>query len=192
MSNGSMKRKETRMNTTPHVVRHSHRRVALLISVLALLLLPASALATHAGNTPEKWPAWYEGQQVTTMMGPSGNSQNPNQLPSSCFGPGPDFRDNKDADGLPVIYIVLATGATQMSCPNGAMMHDMVFTVAPGDLAYRPFVAFVYCFAGSSFDAMAMPYTSAAAVEAARDAGALNCGAPVGPVQLSPIVGGQR
>jgi hypothetical protein len=193
MSNGSMKRKETRMNTTPHVVRHSHRRVALLISVLALLLLPASVLATHDGNTPEKWPVYYEGQEITVMSGPSGNSQNPNQLPNYCFGPGPDFRENKNLAGTPIVYVLLVTGATQMYCPDGvSLRHDMVLTVAPGDPGYKPFVAFVYCFEDTNFDVAAMPYTSAAAVEAARTARALRCGQPYGAVQLEPVLGRQR
>jgi hypothetical protein len=181
------------MNTTLNVVGHSHTRVALLISVLALLLLPVSVLATHDGNTPEKWPAWYEGQEIMVMSGPSGNSQNPNQLPNPCFGPGPDFRKNKDLAGTSVVYVLLVTGATQMYCPDGVTLrHDMVLTVAPGDPGYKPFVAFVYCFEGTHFDVAAMPYTSAASVEAARTAGALRCGQPYGAVQLEPVLGDQR
>jgi hypothetical protein len=164
------------------------------MSVLALLLLATSVSATSAGSAPAKWPVWYEGQEIMALVGPSSNSHNPNQLPNLCWGSGsgPNFTDNQDYDGMPIVYVLLTTGATQMYCNIEGLewlTHDMVLTAAPGDLGYRPFMAFIYCWEGAYFDAAAMPYTSAAAVEAARDAGALECYAePHGAVQLAPIV----
>jgi hypothetical protein len=90
------------------------------------------------------------------------------------------------------MYGIHAEGTTQMACPNGSAMHDMILSVAPGDPGYQPLVGFIHCFEGPNFDVADMPYTSAAAVEAAAAAGALTCGPPVGPVYLSPVVGGQR
>ncbi|HMM40946.1 MAG TPA: hypothetical protein PKA95_03510 [Thermomicrobiales bacterium] len=174
------------------MTRRSRTRVAVLISTLVLLLLPASVVATHDGTAPEKWPAWYNGVEILTLMGPSGNSQNPNQLPSRCFGPGPDFRKNKDIDGLPVMYAIHSDSATQIACPDGSLMHDMILSVAPGDPGYQPLVGWVHCFEGPNFDPADMPYTSAAAVQAGAAGGELTCGAPVGPVYISPVVGDQH
>jgi hypothetical protein len=180
------------MQAVHHMIPNSAKVFAVLISVLALVLMPAGVFATGSGNAPEKWPAWYAGSEVTIMMGPSGNSQNPNQLPGGCFGLGPDFASNKDLASMSVMYILPIPGATQMSCPDGhTSMHDMVLTVAPGDLAYSPFAAIVRCKANpNSITPPAMPYTSAADVEIAWSAGILACGAPSGAVRLSPVVGG--
>jgi hypothetical protein len=61
----------------------------------------------------------------------------------------------------------------------------MILTKVPGDPGYRPLVAFVHCFEGVG---VALPYTSAGAVEAAWAAGELVCYGPMGPVQLTPVV----
>jgi hypothetical protein len=100
------------------MTRYTPKHVALLVSVLVLLLLPAGVLASRV--TLATWPAYYEGQVVTVLMGPSGNSQNPNQLASACFlDLGPDFSKNKDVDGLPVAYAIHSDNATQMYCADG-------------------------------------------------------------------------
>ncbi len=176
------------MTTIRHLVHHSHTRVAFLIGVLALMVLPANVLATHDGTAPEMWPAWYDGQQVTIMMGPSGNSQNPNQMPSGCFGLGPDLTGTQDLTHVPIMYGMFVRGATQMSCPDGRSMHDMVFELGPGDPGYRGFVRTVFCVEGVNFDIAAMPYTSAAAVRAAAQSGALQCGAAGTSVRLAQFV----
>lgn len=167
--------------------RHARKAIALFVTLLALVV-PASALAT--GTPTPKYPAFYNGQVVAVMMGPSGNSQNDNQLMSGCFGLGPNFNGKVDPAGLPIMYGLYVPGATQMSCPDtGKQLHDMVLTAAPGDPGYGPVVAVVACVPGAAFDVTKMPYTSAAAVEDAEAAGELTCTA-TGRVLLSPVVGG--
>lgn len=161
-------------------------RLAGSIAAAAALSVPAAALATH-GNSPEVFSAYYEGGTRLVMMGPSGNSQNPNQAPHPCFGPGPDFSGTSRAADVPLFYVLLVPGATQMACPDGRFQHDMVLSAAPGDPGYNAAVQVVACFPGSSFAPEEIPYTSAAAVEAARAAGKLTC--RLGRVQLSPVVG---
>ena len=160
---------------------------SVILGVLALTLLPAAAMATHDGTTPEKWPAYYEGQVVTVMMGPGGNSANPHQIPHPCFGLGPDFSETARAADVPLLYIVMVPGASQMSCPDGSGMHDMVLTTAPGDLDYNAVVQLAVCRPGANFDA-AMPYTSEAAVEAGIAAGELRC-TPLQHIRFSQVVG---
>ena len=142
---------------------------------LGVALGSAVASANHDGNAPEKWPAYYNGEIVTVMMGPGGNSANPHQIPHACFGLGPDFAGTSRAADVPLLYIVMAPGATQMACPDGSGLHDMVLTAAPGDPGYNAVVQLVVCRPGPSFDVAAMPYTSAAAVEAGIAAGQLRC-----------------
>lgn len=173
--------------------RHS-RMVMVLVMTLLALLLPASVQA-NAGGTPNpgpaKYPAYYGGQVVTILMGPSGNSQNDNQLISGCFGLGPKYTGSAaDAATLPVMYGLYVPGATQMSCPGtGLQLHDMVLTAVPGDPGYSPWVVVAACLPGAAFDASKMPYTSAAAVENAVAAGELSCTRTT-RVLLSPVVGG--
>ncbi len=156
--------------------------------VLAVALLPAAASATHDGTQPEKWPAYYDGRVVTVMMGPGGNSANPHQIPHACFGLGPDFSGTSRAADVPLLYIVMVPGATQMSCPDGSGMHDMVLTAVPGDPGYNPVVQLVVCNPGPDFTASAMPYTSASAVEAAINAGQLRC-RTLQHIRFSQVVG---
>ncbi len=156
--------------------------------VLAVALLPAAASATHEGTEPEKWPAYYDGQVVSVMMGPGGNSANPHQIPHPCFGLGPDFSGTSRAADVPLLYIVMVPGATQMSCPDGSGMHDMVLTAVPGDPGYNPVVQLVVCNPGPNFTAAAMPYTSASAVEAAINAGQLRC-RTLQHIRFSQVVG---
>lgn len=172
----------------------SHRN-ALAIALCALLVavIPGAALATH-GKQPEKFPAWYEGGVRTVMMGPSGNSRNPNQAPSPCWGLGPDFSQTNRSADVPIFYTLFVPGATQMSCPGAPpghpSWHDMVLTAVPGDPGYNGAVQLVRCFATSSFDVADMPYTSAAEVEAGIAAGKLSC--RFGRVLAAPVVGGGR
>lgn len=166
---------------------HISRTRYLLIVSVVLALVPAVAIATHGG--PERFPAYYDGGTVTVMMGPSGNSANPNQVPSPCFGLGPDFSQTARTAAVPLFYGLFVPGATQMSCPDGTRLHDMVVTAVPGDPGYNAAVQVVRCVAGPSFAAATMPYTSAAEVEAGIANGELRC--VLGAVLLSPVVGGQ-
>lgn len=162
------------------------RGVVAAVSALALVAAPAVALATH-GKGPEVFPAYYDGATRFIMMGPSGNSENPNQVPSACFGVGPDFSQTSRSASVPIFYTLFVPGATQMACPNGTSKHDMVLTAVPGDPGYNAAVQAVRCLPGPSFSVADMPYTSAAEVEAGRAAGKLTC-SPT-RVLLSPVVG---
>lgn len=164
------------------------RRNAWLIALCVLLAagVPATALATH-GNQPEKFPAYYDGQVRQVMMGPAGNSQNPNQAPSSCWGLGPDFSQTNRSADVPLFYTLFVPGADQMMCPNGTRRHDMVLSAVPGDPGYNGAVQLVRCLAGPNFDIAEMPYTSAAAVQAGIAARELTCS--FGRVLAAPVVG---
>ena len=171
-------------------------RSASMIGFCALLVavVPATALATH-GKQPEKFPAYHEGQVRQVMMGPSGNSHNPNQAPSPCWGLGPDFSQTKRSADVPLFYTLFVPGATQMGpCPPPTppgfnnLLHDMVLTAVPGDPGYNAAVQVVRCLPGPNFDGTDVPYTSAAEVEAAWAAGELSCA--FGRVLAAPVVGG--
>ncbi|HWI05952.1 MAG TPA: hypothetical protein VNT54_00375 [Solirubrobacteraceae bacterium] len=163
------------------------RASAIVACALVAAGVPAAALATH-GNQPEKFPAYYEDQVRQVMMGPSGNSQNPNQAPSPCWGLGPNFSQTNRSADVPIFYTLFVPGATQMMCPNGSLTHDMVLTAVPGDPGYNGAVQLVRCGKGPNFaTADTMPYTSAQEVEAGIAAGALNC-TPV-RVLAAPVVG---
>ena len=123
------------------------RRNASLIAACVLLVavVPATALATHAGNQPEKFPAYYEGQVRQVMMGPAGNSRKRNQPPFACFGLGPDFSQTERAADVPLFYTLFIPGATQMGpCPPPTppgfnnLLHDMVLSAVPGDRVTTP------------------------------------------------------
>ena len=166
-------------------------RGASVIALCAVLVaaVPATALATH-GKQPEKFPAYYDGEVRQVMMGPSGNSHNPNQAPSPCWGLGPDFsRTSRSAD-VPLFYTLFVPGASQMMCPEGitpSRTHDMVLTAVPGDPGYNGAVQLVRCLPGPNFDIADMPYTSAAGVEAGIAAGELSC-TPI-RILAAPVVG---
>lgn len=151
-------------------------RHASAISLCAILvaLVPAAALATH-GDGPEVFPAFYDGEVHQVMMGPSGNSSNPNQAPSPCWGLGPDFSSTKRAADVPLFYTLFVPGASQMMCPDGTLVHDMVLTAVPGEDGYNAAVRLVRCVPGPNFDLADMPYTSAQEVEAGIAAGELSC-----------------
>ncbi len=173
-----------------HTRRHRHLSLVSFCATL-LAVAPAAALATH-GSGPEVFPAYYDGQVRQVMMGPSGNSNNPNQAPSPCWGLGPDFSETKRAADVPLFYTLFVPGATQMSCPDApaghSSWHDMVLTAVPGDPGYNGAVQLMPCSPGTNFDIADMPYASAAEVEAGIAAGELNC--RLGRVLSAPVVGG--
>lgn len=167
-------------------IRRLHSAGLTLSCALLVTALPAAALATH-GKQPEKFPAYYEGQVREVMMGPGGNSANPNQAPSPCWGLGPDFSHTRRAADVPLFYTLFVPGADQMMCPNGTLRHDMVLTAVPGDRDYNGAVQLVRCVRGPNFDIADMPYTSEAEVQAGIVAGELSCTA--GRVLAAPVVG---
>ncbi|MDQ4132325.1 MAG: hypothetical protein M3179_03770, partial [Actinomycetota bacterium] len=136
---------------------------------------------------PEIFPAYYHDTVVSFLMGPSGNSENPHQ-PPGCFGLGPDMTDTSRRGDVPIMYALFVPGATQMSCPGGARMHDMVLTAVPGDPGYQPAVRVRGCERGLKFSAADFPFTSTAEVEAGIAAEQLTCGR-AGPIRLASVVG---
>ena len=159
------------------------------------ILAPSTSHGFHGG--PEIFPAYYDDTVVSLMMGPSGNSSNPNQVLAfsggeKCFGLGPDMAKTSRRADVPIMYTLFVPGATQMSCPDGTLRHDMVLTAVPGDRGYQPAVRIVRCGIGPNWAnpavGPAFPYTSAAEVEAARSSGKLSCAAP-SPVRMAPVVG---
>ena len=171
-----------------HLRRPRGASAIALCAVLAAAV-PASALATH-GKQPEKFPAYYDGEIRQVMMGPSGNSRNPNQAPSPCWGLGPDFSQTNRSADVPLFYTLFVPGASQMMCPEGitpSRTHDMVLTAVPGDPGYNGAVQLVRCVPGPNFDIADMPYTSAADVEAGIAAGELSC-TPI-RILAAPVVG---
>lgn len=159
---------------------------------LVSMLAPASSYGFHGG--PEIFPAYYEDTVVSLMMGPSGNSSNPNQVFGgvNCFGIGPDMANTSRRSDVPIMYTLFVPGATQMSCPDGTLRHDMVLTAVPGDPGYQPAVRIVRCTPGPNWANAAIgpafPYTSAAEVQAAITSGKLTCAAP-SPIRMAPVVG---
>lgn len=164
--------------------RFASATAALTAALLTLALAPAYGM--H-GAGPEVFPAYHDGGVRHVLMGPSGNSSNRNQFPAGCFGVGPDFTGTARAAQLPLFYALFIPGATQMSCPDGSLTHDMVLSAVPGDAGYNAAVQTVFCGPGPSFSVEDVPFTSAAEVEAAIASGKLACGG--GPVLLSPVVG---
>lgn len=165
------------------------RRASVLgLAAMLIALLPAVALATHS-KQPEVFPAYYDGEIRQVMMGPGGNSNNPNQAPSPCWGLGPDFSQSERAADVPLFYTLFVPGASQMMCPDGTRVHDMVLTAVPGDASYNGAVQLVRCVSGPNFDIADMPYTSAQQVEAAIAAGELNC-TNTGRILAAPVVRG--
>jgi hypothetical protein len=160
------------------------RRAVFALTTVGALVGAGAALATH--GEPEVFPAYYNDGVVLTLMGPSGNSQNPNQEPSVCLGLGPDFRDNTQPAEAPFFFTLSAPGATQMYCPDGSRKHDMIVTAVPGDPGYSPIVQMVSCRPGPAFNAADMPYTSEAEIRAGIAGGKLTC--TLGLRRLSPIV----
>ncbi len=169
------------------------RRNAAVLAFCALLVATApAALATH-GQQPEKFPAFYEGQVFEVMMGPSGNSENPNQVSSPCWGLGPDFTEANRSAEVPLFYTLFVPGADQMSCPDGTRMHDMVLTAVPGDPDYNAAVQVMACRRPPDFKATETaknPYKSEGEVKLGIAAGDLICG--LGPVLQAPVTGGPK
>lgn len=168
-------------------MRSRHASTISLCAIL-IVLVPVTAHATH-GDGPEVFPAFYNGEVRQVMMGPGGNSSNPNQAPSPCWGLGPNFSKTKRAANVPLFYTLFVPGASQMMCPDGSRVHDMVLTAVPGDRGYNAAVRLVRCVPGPNFDIAKMPYTSAQEVEAAIAADELTC-APQA-ILAAPVVRGR-
>jgi hypothetical protein len=157
--------------------------------------LSSQAIAAHGGRAQEHgieaFPAYYNDTVVTVMMGPSGNSANPNQLPSPhCWGLGPDVSRAAQPMPLAAMYALFVPRANQMQgCEqDDGLTHDMVLSAVPGDRGYGPRIIVFACAPGENFVEDNMPYTSAPAVEQARAKQELACG-PL-TVLVSPVIRG--
>lgn len=148
-----------------------------------------AASATNAG--PHVWPAYYNGSVIHIMMGPGGNSASLNLLsvPACGWGLGPDVSQAAEPRGLPIMYALFISGATQMPCPGiPAYNHDMVMTTVPSDAGFNARFRVWGCGQGQNYDPSKFPFTSAAAVEAAITAGELSCSPSLGG-QFAQVVG---
>lgn len=164
---------------------------ATLLATLAVFMA-SPAYGFHGG--PEIFPAYYNDTVVSFMMGPSGNSANPNQVFGgvNCFGLGPNVAETSRRANVPIMYTLFVPGATQMSCPDGTLRHDMVLTSVPGDPGYQPAVRIVRCVPGPNWAnpavGPAFPFTSASEVQMAIASGKLSC-SPPSPIRMAPVVG---
>lgn len=168
-------------------------RAALSTSAFCVALAVVTPTTAHGlHGEPEIFPAYYDDTVVSFMMGPGGNSANPNQVLGggpNCFGLGPDMSTTSRNADVPIMYAIYVPVATQMSCPDGSLNHDMVLTAIPGDRGYQPAVRISRCTAGPNFALADFPFTSATEVQAGIEAGQLTCFAPGAPVRLAPVVG---
>lgn len=121
-----------------------------MIAGLAVLILSSWSAVVSAQQGPALWPAYYNGTEVTIMMGPADNSARPGA------GTGPDV--SKARQPLPVMYALFIPTATQM------IDHDMVLTAVPGDPDYNAKISVVACVPSTNFASGPGVYTSETAV----------------------------
>lgn len=170
------------------------RGLAWAVAVVAIVAVSAPSPSYGLHGEPEIFPAYYNDTVVSLMMGPSGNSANPNQVFGgiNCFGLGPNMGETSRRSDVPIMYTLFVPGATQMSCPDGTLRHDMVLTSVPGEPGYQPAVRIVRCTPGRNWGdpavGPAFPFTSAAEVQAAIASGKLSC-SPPSPIRMAPVVG---
>lgn len=167
-------------------------RALVVLAVLTIALASVAVSTTNVSATHgdvEMWPTWYDGGEVSVLMYPIGHKKSNPKFPSTdCFGAWPDNTKGQSAVEYPAFYILWGIGgATQMHCPDGSSMHDMVATAAPGDTNYSPKVELIVCLEGPSY--AGGTFTSEQAVLDAIDDLKLDCDA-VGSVgvRLSPVV----
>ena len=134
----------------------------------------ALIIATSGVAAGEPETAWFDGHQVGFRI-PSGDSSNPNQYVFACFTVGPDLSKTNRSAPAPIMYVVVNDYATGHHCPGDPTLlrHDHVLTTAPGHPGYTASWTIVLALPGPNFDPAAMPYTSAATVQAGVDAGQL-------------------
>ena len=95
------------------------------LAMLAIgsFVIPVGAGAHHDDPAPEIFPAWYEGTEREIIMGPAGNSENPNQLTIGCFGLGPK---------LPSPWGTLGIEELPILCFRGHMCTTTIWTKGCG------------------------------------------------------------
>jgi hypothetical protein len=161
-----------------------------------VLAVGAAALVTGAVPVAAQPPVgqlsvetgYYEGHTVTFLQ-PSVTSSNPNQGQFACFQLGPDLSGGNRAATAPPLYVIIAPGATQHSCPDGSLRHDHVLSAAPGSPGYTAAWSLVLVLPTDAFVPAEMPFTSVAAVQAAAAAGHVTL-VETGVRMIAPVVGG--
>lgn len=181
------------------------------LGVLTLVLVLAALSATNAVATHEDvevWPAYYDllddaensttdWEEVNVLMYPIGhNKTHPQDDPDdpSCFGFSPNITKAKSTQRhANSFYILAVPGATQMHCPDGTGMHDMMVTKMPGDRGYSPMIQFIVCtstVAPNVWNYDFMPYTSVDDIENGPGKDQIGCDGPFPADKsvLSPVV----
>ena len=130
-----------------------------MMAGLAVLALSAwSGVVSAAQQGPALWPAYYDGAEVTIMMGPADNSASPS---------GPDV--SKARQSLPLMYALFIPTWTQM------VDHDMVLTEVPGSAGYNAKISVVACSPSANFASGPRLYKSEAEVLDGVHADELTC-----------------
>jgi hypothetical protein len=176
---------------------HTLRRLAVLTTALAALILPAGTALAGSGGQLRIERAWYSGHEVTFLQ-PSLFSAKPNGGVLACFGLGPDLTGiNRPTQPL---YVVFDDTATQDHCDGqpDTFRHDHILPVAPGDPGYSGAWTLVLLTEATpgSIDLATHPFTKAAQIQQALAAGQLvdvtAVFAPNGPVNMiAPVIGGR-
>ena len=161
-----------------------------ILMILCAAFLVVAGLTARAGGPPpdqvELEPSYYNGE-VYLLAIPSATSANPNQAVFACFNLGPDLTD-QSIGPFGTLYVILAPGATQVTCPDGSLQHDHVLSAIPGVDGYVSRWQIILAVPGPAFDPAIMPVTSVAAVHAATQAGQLTL-ADTGIVFDAPVIG---
>ncbi len=163
-------------------------RIASAVAVTALLVFVAPALALAPPGTLEYEPSYFDGNEVVIQI-PSAKSHNPHQAHFACFALGPDLARSSRAASAPILYVILAPGASQVACPDGTLRHDHVLSAIPGSAGYTGTWRIVLATPGVAFNVAAMPYTSVDEVMSGVAAGQLVL-TDTGIDFVAPIVGG--
>jgi hypothetical protein len=186
------------MRTTRKCPARARRWLVAAATALALATLVAPTVSAGPGGQRRLEMAWYEGHELTFLQ-PSLFSAKPNGGVLACFGLGPDL-SGIERPTQP-LYVIFDDTATQDHCDGqpDVLRHEHVLPVAPGDPGYTAawrLVLLVEATPGS-IDLGTHPFTSAAQVHAALNAGtlvdvtaALAPGPPV--TMIGPVVGGDH
>lgn len=159
---------------------------AIGIGGFAIAALPAAAQPPSSVLRVET--GYYDGGTVTFLQ-PSATSSNPNQGQFACFALGPDLSGGNRSAAAPPLYVIVAPGATQDSCPDGSLRHDHVLSTVPGAPGYTGAWTLVLVLPTAAFVAADMPFTRVAEVEAEAAAGRVTL-VDTGVRMIAPVVGG--
>jgi hypothetical protein len=148
-----------------------------MVASLAILMLSMwTGIVSAAQQGPALWPAYYNGTEVTIMMGPGDNSARPGA------GTGPDV--SKAHQPLSIMYALFIPDFTQM------VDHDMVLTALPGDPGYNAKISVVACVPSTDYSSGPRVYTSEAEVLEGVSFDELECfNTPY--VRFAQVVGGK-